>query len=133
MPSCATLCHPSLLSKDSEQFFIELIRKFSCLGIVTTKKHNLLWPPGLCIIVTVQREGQRGGGQGTMVLVLGPKSNSWACMRNANPEAESEFVLLEPLHTHICYTYGKCSGALMQNNHTCQNKGRSTFAQALSP
>lgn len=39
-----------------------------------------------------------------MVLVLGPKSNSWAYMRNADPEAQSELVLLEPMHTMtICY------------------------------
>lgn len=99
MPSCAILhCSARTLSSS-----LELLRKFSCLAMVSTKKHNLLWPPGSCIIVTVQREWQRGGGQGTMVLVLGPTSNSWACKRNANPGAQSEFVLLEPLHTPICY------------------------------
>lgn len=124
MPCCAIL-HWSAKTLSSS---LELLRKFSCLGMVSTKKYNLLGPPGSYIIVTVQR----GGAQGTMVLVLGPKSNSWACMSNANPEAQSEFVLLEPLHTTtICYKVCQ-SGAPMQNNHTCQNKGRSTFAETLS-
>lgn len=106
MPT-AVKCHPvpSFTAQQRLSSSLELLRKFSCLhGMVSTKKCNLLWPPATCIIVTVQREWQRGE-QGTMVLALGPKSNSWACVRNAKPEAQSEFVLLEPLHTStICYT-----------------------------
>lgn len=128
MPT-AVKCHPvpSFTAQQRLSSSLELLRKFSCLhGMVSTKKCNLLWPPATCIIVTVQREWQRGE-QGTMVLAL---CWLWALSPTAGPV----WGMLNQKHSlNLCCwspctprpsatQYFKRCGAPVQNNHTCQNK-----------